>query len=366
MKKRFFLLLLLVCLPLAAQQRQYIWPKGQMPDAQPQQIAAMTDEANAPGFKPDKHRIPYLEWYAKPAADVDNDACMILISGGSYECCCDVGLIQYWKEELTRRGVQCVNFVYRTPRPEGLPIYQTAWEDGQRAVRLVRSEAAKRGFDPEKIGVISMSAGSHLAQLLATGSMTKTYAPVDARDTIPCHINWAIVNAPAYVTSDGEAGTPATREGFGADVTLSSVFPFDAKTCPISLHHGGADDYSPNGSTLVYRQLRRMGVPAELHLYPGKGHGAFGFERGVEFMTQMGFLGPVAPEVAIMDRFQEDLVSTQYSKEKSGPKARCPTSGRTSAPRTSNGISRSIEPPTLFRSSTRAAPIWATGRKVLK
>ena len=130
MKKLLFFLLLLSCLPLAAQQRQYIWPKGQMPDAQPQQIAAMTDESNAPGFKPDKHRIPYLEWFAAPDAAVDNDACMILISGGSYECCCDVGLIQYWKEELTKRGVQCVNFVYRTPRPEGLPIYQTAWEDG--------------------------------------------------------------------------------------------------------------------------------------------------------------------------------------------------------------------------------------------
>ena len=324
MKKQLFLLLLLCALPLAAQQRQPIWPKGKMPDAQPQQIAAMTDEADAPGFKPDKHRIPYLEWYAAPDAAVDNDACMILISGGSYECCCDVGLIHYWKEELTKLGVQCVNFVYRTPRPEGLPIYQTAWEDGQRAVRLVRSEAARRGFDPEKIGVISMSAGSHLALLLATGSQTPTYAPVDTRDTLPCHINWAIVNAPAYVTTDGESGTPATREGYGTDVTLSDVFPFDAKTCPMSLHHGGADPYSPNGSTLVYRQLRRMGIPAELHLYPGKGHGAFGFGRGVEFMTQMGFLGPVAPEVALMDRFPEDLVPTTYRKEDIWPEGRMP------------------------------------------
>ena len=295
-----------------------------MPDTQPQQIAAMTDEADAPGFKPDKHRIPYLEWYAAPDAAVDNDACMILISGGSYECCGDVGLIHYWKEELTKLGVQCVNFVYRTPRPEGLPIYQTAWEDGQRAVRLVRSEAARRGFDPEKIGVISMSAGSHLALLLATGSQTPTYAPVDTRDTLPCHINWAIVNAPAYVTTDGESGTPATREGYGTDVTLSDVFPFDAKTCPMSLHHGGADPYSPNGSTLVYRQLRRMGIPAELHLYPGKGHGAFGFGRGVEFMTQMGFLGPVAPEVALMERFPEDLVPTTYRKEDIWPEGRMP------------------------------------------
>ena len=326
MKKILFgILLLLVCgLPLAAQQREYIWPAGRMPDAQPHQIAAMTDEASQSGFKAAKHRIPYLEWFEAPDAAVKTDACMILISGGSYECCCDVGLIRYWKEELTKRGVQCVNFVYRTPRPTALPIYQTAWEDGQRAVRMVRSEAARRGFDPEKIGVVSMSAGSHLALLLATGSLTQTYERVDALDDIPCHINWAIVNAPAYVTTDGETGTPATREGYGADVALSSVFPFDAKTCPMSLHHGGSDPYSPNGSTLVYRQLRRMGIPAELHLYPGKGHGAFGFERGLEFMTQMGYLGPVAPEVALESRFPDDVGGVTYAKEAIWPEGLMP------------------------------------------
>ena len=324
MKRLFLLLCLLCCLPLAAQQREYLWPEGRMPDAQPGQIAAMTDETAAADFNPDTHRIPYIEWFPAPDPALKKDACMILISGGSYECCCDVGLIHYWKEALTQLGVQCVNFVYRTPRPAGLPIYRTAWEDGQRAVRLVRSEAARRGFDPEKIGVISMSAGSHLALLLATGSLTRTYASLDALDTLPCHINWAIVNAPAYVTTDGENGTPATREGYGPDVALSRVFPFDSMTCPMSLHHGGLDPYSPNGSTLVYRQLRRMGIPAELHLYPGKGHGAFGFERGVEFMTQMGFLGPVAPEVDLMSRFPEDLVPTTYVKENVWPEGRMP------------------------------------------
>jgi len=324
MKRYLFFLLILSTLPLAAQEREYIWPEGRMPDAQLHQVAAMTDESEAADFDSTAHRIPYLEWFPAPADSVRTDACMILISGGSYVNCCDVGLIRSWREELTRLGVQCVNFVYRTPRPEGLPIYQTAWEDGQRAVRLVRSQAAARGFDPEKIGVISMSAGSHLALLLATGSLTETYGKVDRFDEIPCHINWAIVNAPAYATTDGEDGTPAQREGYGSDVSLSRVFPFDAKTCPMSLHHGGLDPYSPNGSTLVYRQLRKMGVPAELHLYPGKGHGAFGFERGVEFMRQLGFLGPVAPEVALTDRIPEDLVSTSYAREDIWPEGRMP------------------------------------------
>ena len=323
--KRFISLLttvLLVSTLLGAQERVPLWPKGKMPDTQSHQIAAMTNESEVQGFKPDKHRIPYLEWFEKP--ENPNGACMILISGGSYEVCCDVGLIEMWHKQLTKLGVQCVNFVYRTPRPVGLPIYQTAWEDGQRAVRMVRREAAKRGFDPEKIGVISMSAGSHLALLLATSSQTPAYAPIDQVDDIPCHINWAVVNAPAYATTDGESGTQATREGYGPDVQLSKVFRFDEKTCPMSLHHGERDPYTPTGSTLVYRQLRRMGIPAELHLYPDKGHGAFGFERGVEFMTQMGFLGPLQPGVNISDRYMEDKDRSEYIKEDIWPEGKMP------------------------------------------
>jgi len=297
---------LFITINVSSNDREYIWPKGKMPDAQNIQFAAMTDEANAKGFNPEKYRIPYLEWYDAPPKEKRTGVCMILISGGGYYNCCDVGKIKAWREQLTALGVQCVNFVYRTPRPYGLPIYQTAWEDGQRAVRIVRNEARKRGFDPERIGVVSMSAGSHLALLLSTSSMTRAYTPVDKLDSVSCHINFGILNAPAYVTTDGEAGTPATRQGYGEDVRLSSIFKFDKKTCPLSLHHGGNDPYSPNGSTLIYRQLRRMNVPAELHLYPGKGHGSFGFERGIEFMRQMGFLGKLAPEDSLMKRFTDD------------------------------------------------------------
>ena len=322
--KRFFLLIgLLFSLPALALERESVWPSLKvMPSAQEHQIAAMTSETANPKFNPKKHRIAYLEWFDAPS--VPNGACMILISGGGYNNCCDVGLIEMWSRELTALGFQCVNFVYRTPRPVGLPVWQTAWEDGQRAVRLVRSEAARRGFDPERIGTISMSAGSHLALLLATSSQTRAYAPVDKLDSTACHINWAIVNAPAYVTSDGETGTPALREGYGADVHLSEVFRFDEKTCPMSLHHGGLDPYSPNGSTLVYRELRRRHIPAELHLYPDKKHGAFGFERGVEFMRQMGFMGPLEKEVKLMDRITSDEGRASTKKEAVWPEGKMP------------------------------------------
>ena len=324
MRKFALIFALLLAAPLWGWEREALWPKGKMPDAQPELTAVMTDEAKAPGFNPDKYRMPYLEWYEAPDPAIDKDICMILISGGGYNNTCDYKLIKLWRETFTALGVQCVSLVYRTPRPEGLPIYQCAWEDGQRAVRMVRSEAKKRGFDPEKIGVIGMSAGSHLGLLLATSSETPAYQRVDKIDNFDCHINWAILNAPAYVLSDGETYRNA-RQGYGADVALSSVFKFDSHTCPMSLHHGGKDPYSPNGSTQVYRQLRRLGIPAELHLYPNKKHGAYGLDRAIEFMTQMGYLGPLQPEEKLMDRFTSDAERAECIREDIWPEGKMPS-----------------------------------------
>ena len=250
---------------------------------------------------------------------------MILISGGSYTSWCDVSLVENWAKKFTELGFQCVSLIYRTPRPTGLPIYQSAWEDGQRAVKLVRSQAKKRGYDPEKIGVVAMSAGAHMALLLATSSQTPAYEQIDDIDNESCHINWALLNAPAYGTTDANDGTQARRQGYGADVVLDDIFKFDSRTCPISFHHGSKDPYAPQTSTLAYRRLRQMGVPAELHLYPDLGHGAYGLDRGIEFMRQMGFIGELQPGERLMDRYASDDACGFYEKQDLYPEGRIPS-----------------------------------------
>ncbi|MBO7236943.1 MAG: alpha/beta hydrolase fold domain-containing protein, partial [Kiritimatiellae bacterium] len=308
----------------AREPKTYIWPEGKMPYAdQTHLVAVMTDESSKKGFNADEWRKPYIEWCDAPKAEKKTDVCMILISGGGYGCCCDVGLVKDWEERLAKLGVTCVNFVYRTPRPKGLPIWQCAWADGQRAVRMVRAEAAKRGFSPDKIGVMSMSAGSHLATLLATSSMTPAYEPVDDLDKKPCNINFACPFAIAYAMTDG-VGCPNTRDGDAVDVKLDAVFKFDAQTCPMCMMHGGNDGYSPAASTFVYRELRKRKIPAELHLYPDKGHGAFGFDRAVEFMTQMEILGPLGKEEKLMDRYASDEARGEHIKAAIWPEGKMP------------------------------------------
>ena len=318
----------LLAAPAALAERENIWPEGKMPDAQPHQVAKMTNEAG-------ENRAPYIDWL--PAPEKPNGCCMILISGGGYLNCCDVELVETWGKKFTAAGFQCVNFVYRTPRPQGLPFYQSAWEDGQRAVRVVRSQAAKRGFRPELVGTMSMSAGSHLATLLATSSLTPAYEKVDALDDLPCNVAWAITGSIAYALDDG-LGTPNARGGEGAK--LDPVFRFDAKTAPMCMFHGSDDPFSPLASTLVYRELRKRKVPAELHLFADRRHGFWGtdgkgdraaaydnwFDRSMEFLRQIGrFLGQPGPEEALMARYATDFHDpAKYAKENLWPEGKTP------------------------------------------
>ncbi len=314
---------------VAYAQREPIWPDGKMPDRQPHQVAAMANEK-------DKGTEPYLDWF--PAPEKPNGCCAVLISGGGYVSCANVGPVKTWARKFRNAGFQCVNLVYRTPRPKGLPHYQSAWEDGQRAIRIIRSEAAKRGFDSEKIGTMSVSAGSHLATLLATSALTPAYGKVDGIDDVPCHVNWAIEGCLAYALTDS-IGHPSSRGGQAVDVALDGIFKFDEKTPPVCMFHGSADHHSPMASTFVYRELRKRGVPAELHLFADRPHALFGedgkgaaaaaydnwFDRAIEFLAQLGFLGPLGPEVKLMDRYASDFHdSAKYEKERIWPKGKIP------------------------------------------
>ena len=330
----FYCGLLSTVLALAG-ERTALWPEGKIPDFQPRQIAATTQEAKAPGFKAAENTMPHLDWYAPPAEK--NGACMLLISGGGYASCCDGVWIDRVAKKFTELGFVCVSLTYRTPRPVNLPIYQSAWEDGQRAVRHIRNEAKKRGFDPEKIGALGFSAGSHLTVLLATSSLSPAYQPVDELDQLPCHINWAVPVYTAYAFTDGLTG-PNTRDGDAIDVKLSDVFKFDAKTCPMALFHGGVDAYSPNGSTQIYRQLRRMKIPAELHLFADRPHGFMGdpekgengtaydhwLDRVTEFLRQMNYDGHLGKEVNLMSRYPNNDARASYSKEPIWPEGKMP------------------------------------------
>src|SRR5881396_3136120 len=103
---------------------------------------------------------------------------------------------------LTSKGITCVLLKYRVPRsgPSWDPACrcminpkpQTALEDAQRAVGLVRLHAAEWHVDPHKIGVLGFSAGGHLVAAISNDFQKRAYPAVDAADGESCRPDFAV------------------------------------------------------------------------------------------------------------------------------------------------------------------------------
>ena len=182
---------------------------------------------------------------------------------------------------------------YRVPRRDGRKIYDAPREDAARAIRILRANAAKFGWAPEKIGAVGFSAGAHLAAISAVSSQDSLYDRIDEMDDISPHLDFSVPVYPAYIVEDGATG-PNANSGDGA--AILPEFKFDAKTPPMFLVHGDKDYYSPIGSVRIYEELHGRKIPAQLFIYANVSHGlgdtanAKGWQqRIVDWMESIGF-----------------------------------------------------------------------------
>lgn len=182
---------------------------------------------------------------------------------------------------LTSRGVTCVLLKYRVPNSgptmvDGhryYPKVQTALQDAQRTLGLVRQHAAQWQVDPHKIGVIGFSAGGHLVAAVSTHFAQRTYRPVDAADALSSRPDFAIAVYPGHLWAH-EDESRATRKQ--EDLSLRPDIRVRATTPPTFLLQAENDDVDNVEQSLAYYvALQKAGVPTEMHLYAEGGH-AFG------------------------------------------------------------------------------------------
>lgn len=191
----------------------------------------------------------------------DTGAAMIVCPGGGY------GILAYDLEGteicewLNGIGVTAVLLKYRVPTREGQPRYQGPLQDAQRALGMVRSNAAKLHLDPKKIGIMGFSAGGHLSAALSTNFEKRTYTPLDAADEVSCRPDFTMLIYPAYL-SVAEKGNAIAPE-----------LPVSKQTPPTLIVQTEDDPIPVEGSLFYYLALKKANVPAEMHLYPTGGHG---------------------------------------------------------------------------------------------
>jgi acetyl esterase/lipase len=207
-----------------------------------------------------------------PAKGRNTGAAVVVFPGGGYQfLAMDLEGTEVC-EWLNARGITCVLLKYRVPdsgptMKNGRTFYpkvQTAVQDAQRTLSLVRQHAAEWQVDPHKVGVIGFSAGGHLAAAVSTRFAQRSYPPVDAADKLSCRPDFAIVVYP------GHLWTPGTELSLRHDIHVP------ADTPPTFLLHAQDDAVDPVKHSLTYYvALQKAGVPTEMHLYARGGH-AFG------------------------------------------------------------------------------------------
>jgi len=179
---------------------------------------------------------------------------------------------------LTSRGITCVLLKYRVPNsgPTWIdnhryyPKVQTALQDAQRTIGLVRLHAAEWHIDPHKVGVMGFSAGGHLVAAISTHFQQRTYPPVDAADQLSSRPDFAIAAYPGHLWLL-EDEDHATRNQ--TDLRLRPDIHPTADTPPTFLVMAEDDHVDGVEQALAYYvALQKAGVPTEMHLYAQGGH----------------------------------------------------------------------------------------------
>ncbi|MBL8820403.1 MAG: alpha/beta hydrolase [Planctomyces sp.] len=212
-----------------------------------------------------------------PANDSRRTTAIIVAPGGGFGRLSDEheGLdVCRW---LTSRGVTAIQLVYRTPTSRHPTPFTGPVQDLQKALIEVRKNAEGLNIDPENVGVMGFSAGGQTALIAAYGDpLIPEQTSQKENDTQhePFRPDFLMLIYPYQVLGHAEkqiAGDGATGE---TTTRLRPEVHPDQAHIPTFIAQSSDDQASaPEGSIQLYLELRKRGIPAELHLYESGGHG---------------------------------------------------------------------------------------------
>lgn len=212
--------------------------------------------------------------------DRPDGSAVIIAPGGGYF----VEMLDFEGMDIARhlnaRGVTCFVLRYRLPGDGWAQRSDVPLQDAQRAMRLVRANAAHYGVDAKRIGFMGFSAGGHVACSIATRFAAKVYDPVDAADGVSARPDFS---APIYpVVTMGEGCHAGSRDNLlGRGYTAAQV---DAYSCqnhvpvdaPPSWMCLAADDTTVppmQNAFAYYKALQEAKIASEMHVFESGGHG---------------------------------------------------------------------------------------------
>ncbi len=202
---------------------------------------------------------PLLEFY-EPPVDNKSGAAVVIMPGGGFR------YVVHDKEGveaarwLNRFGITGIVLRYRTIDASNGPHWRRPVQDAQRAMRLLRANAAVWKLDPKQLGLLGFSAGGQAAALASTRFKTPEYTARDAVDEQSCRPDFAML---LYAGGLWDA----KQEKLIEELHVS------ADTPPIFMSVAHNDGTIPLGNAAFYTKLKQQNVATELHIFHNGGHG---------------------------------------------------------------------------------------------
>lgn len=134
----------------------------------------------------------------------------------------------------------------------------------------MRANAKELQIDTARVGLLGFSAGGHLTVMTAVHGQNAAYPASDSIDQQSCRPDFL---CPIYAAYLGEKYNDSSEVTLGSAVAITKDFP------PAFLSVTADDAYRGVQAASLFIELKRAGVPAELHVYNRGGHG-YGIRPG--------------------------------------------------------------------------------------
>jgi len=258
---------------ISAQEFIPLWPDGKMPNSRG---ISVEDSLHNERFY--QVEIPGVYSFF-PSNEENTGAAILIIPGGGYHHITYVLSGTQLAKWFNTFGVNAFVLKYRLPHSPDLEVREIGpVQDAQRAMRLIRSRADAWQINGEKIGVMGISAGGHLASTLGTHSRDVA-AIGDSLDRIGFRPDFMIMISP--VITMGENTHSGSRENLlgenPSDQLIrkySNELHVSESTPPGFLVHAANDQaVDPRNSLMFYRALLKFNDKSALHIFPEGGHG---------------------------------------------------------------------------------------------
>lgn len=154
--------------------------------------------------------------------------------------------------------------------------------DVQRAVRYIRQHAKNFEIDPDRIGVCGGSAGGHLSLMLGTASDEGQKTANDETERSSNRVAAVVAYFPPVDLREwvGDKRFPALHFDKKDAEYVSPIVHVTKDDAPTLLIHGDKDDLVKlDNSERILAAFKKEGVPCELIVIKGAGHG-FAGENG--------------------------------------------------------------------------------------